>query len=112
MKQINWQIEEAIMLIDLYNRATTMTPQEARKEIQKLSEYLRHRAIILGLHIDDTYRNVSGIEMRLKSVNYLVSGGASGLDSPGKSSEIALMLFEKEPEIFCAMLKECLSRYR
>lgn len=102
-KQI-WQIEESIMLVDLYIRTLGADRERLKIEQEKLSRLLRNRAKILGMNINDTYRNYNGIEMRLKTIKYLEKG--KGLSTAGKSSKYALKLYHVFPEAFFQMVKE------
>lgn len=64
MIRVRWELEEAVALMDLYFRygATLSVPND---ELLKLSQIYRNRANILGLNVDDKFRNLSGMKMQL-----------------------------------------------
>lgn len=100
------------MLVDLYFRIESMPSSQAQSEIDKLSTLLRKRAEILRKPVDERYRNIDGIKMRLKSIKYLTSEGASGLDSPSKASALAIQLRQQLPGFFVQSVKEFYDRYQ
>ena len=56
MIRVRWELEEAVALMNLYFRygATLGVPND---ELLKLSQIYRNRANILGLNVDDKFRN-------------------------------------------------------
>ena len=64
MIRVRWELEEAVALMNLYFRygATLGVPND---ELLKLSQIYRNRANILGLNVDDKFRNLSGMKMQL-----------------------------------------------
>lgn len=63
MKNPQWDLEEAILLINLGIRCETekFDNKTRDEELKKLSDFLRHRADVIGLQHDDTFRNYAGI---------------------------------------------------
>ena len=112
MRPENWQLEEAVMLIDLYYRIQALPSSQVQIEINNLSSLLRKRAAILQKPVDERYRNIDGIKMRLKSIEYLISDGVSGLDSPSKASALALHLRQQLPDFFEQSVTEFYERYQ
>ncbi len=78
MIRVRWELEEAVALMDLYFRygATLSVPND---ELLKLSQIYRNRANILGLNVDDKFRNLSGMKMQLGCIHYVVTGGKEGM---------------------------------
>lgn len=112
MRPDNWQLEEAVMLIDLYFRTQSLSSEQVEEEVKKLSLLLRNRAVLLKKTIDERYRNINGIGMQLESVRYLISNGTAGLDCPSKASESALQLYRTLPETFAQLVNEFNDRYK
>lgn len=112
MRPENWQLEETIMLIELYFKTLNLSAEQAQKEIEKLSALLRNRAVILQKTIDERYRNISGVKLQLESIRYLTSNGKEGIDCPSKASVSALQLYKQMPEIFSQLSKEFYERYQ
>ena len=111
MRPNKWQLEEAIMLIDLYFRSPSLSAKQFESECLTLSALLRNRALLLGIPVDERYRNGNGIKMRLKSVKFLVTGGNLGLNSPSKASAKALELYHTLPKVFAQLVQEFEERY-
>ena len=67
MIRVRWELEEAVALMNLYFRygATLGVPND---ELLKLSQIYRNRANILGLNVDDKFRNLSGMKMQARKV--------------------------------------------
>lgn len=107
-----WQLEEAIMLVDLYFRIESMPSSQTQREIDRLSALLRKRAEILRKPVDERYRNIDGVKMRLKSIQYLTSNGTAGLDSPSKASALAIQLRQQLPDFFAQSVNEFYERYQ
>lgn len=78
MIKIKWSIEEAVALFDLFKSYENYR-DIPDSEIDELSRVLRHRAELLGLKIDEKYRNEAGLRMQLECIQYIVSDGAEGI---------------------------------
>ena len=111
MRPENWQLEETVMLVDLYFKILDLPAEQAHAEIEALSVLLRRRAAILHRPIDERYRNISGIKLQLDSLRYLTSSGKEGIDCPSKASVSALHLYRQLPEIFAQLSNEFYERY-
>ena len=84
MIRVRWELEEAVALMNLYFRygATLGVPND---DLLKLSQIYRNRANILGLNVDDKFRNLSGMKMQLGCIplpNYLCRGQRHPTDRP------------------------------
>lgn len=56
MKKVNWDEEEAALLVDTYRRIEA-TPSQKSELLHQLSDVLRKRAVSKGLEIDARFRN-------------------------------------------------------
>ena len=99
MIRVRWELEEAVALMDLYFRcgATLSVPND---ELLKLSQIYRDRANILGLNVDDKFRNLSGMKMQLGCIHYVVTEGKSGLSGASSLFYKTYELFKNEPTRF------------
>lgn len=77
-KKINWSVEEALALIDLYIKTGAKVPVDG-SNVEALLNTLRKRAKILNLDIDEKFRNVAGLNMQLACMNYVATGGKEGV---------------------------------
>lgn len=83
-----WDLNEAIMLVDCYNRIAEKESESATsvslesyfdEEAEKLSKILRERERAEKGTIDEKFRNVPGVKMKLHNIEFLATGGKSGL---------------------------------
>lgn len=109
--KINWDFEEAVALVNCYINITEKGLDE-QTEIQRLSEVLIKRADILGIEYNDVYRNTTGINMKLKNIEYLVTDGQKGLSSYSLVDKKALELYNQLPETFELIIKEFNQKYK
>jgi hypothetical protein len=78
---MKWDIEEVILLVDLYNKTKDVSTQKKEELISNFSFLLINRAKLLNFDIDDKFRNIPGIKMQLQNIIYLVTDGKKGLSS-------------------------------
>ena len=90
MRQPKWNKYEAALLIESYWKIKDDNSQR-NTIIASLSSTLRNRA---SFEIDDTFRNESGISMRLGELDYLFTGGAVGLKNTSE-------LFREMVKMYC-----------
>ena len=83
-----WEMNEVLLLVDCFNRV-----YEERKdrysaaefdtlfdaEAKKLSRVLRAKEAELTGEVDDRFRNETGVKMKLRNIEFLATGGKSGL---------------------------------
>ncbi len=110
MLKVKWDLEEAVALYDLYRRegCTLNVPKE---ELEKLSKIYRKRAKILGLKVDDKFRNLSGLSMQIGCIHYVVTDGKEGFSNAGTLFYQVDDLFHTKPEIYQMILDEFYQRY-
>ena len=97
--------------MDLYFRygKTLSVPQD---ELLRLSQLYRNRANVLGLHVDDKFRNLSGMQMQLACIHYVVTDGKEGMSGASKLFYQTYDLYQKEPEKFQKICEEFYNKYQ
>lgn len=103
--KLRWDEYEVALLIDTYVRTIDMNIFEKTEVIKKLSDYLRQRAIGNGIKIDDVFRNVIGITMRLSNIEYLFTRGKKGLSAYSRLDKELYELYNKNTDVFKAILE-------
>lgn len=97
---MRWEYEEELLLIDLYNYANNHTTNENSIAIEELSYALNNRAKELGYEVEETFRNITGIKMKLLNIKYLASNGKYGLSACSKMDEKCYKYFLNNPNEF------------
>ena len=110
MLKVKWDLEEAVALYDLY-RQTGCTLNVPKKELENLSIIFRKRSKMLGLKVDDKFRNLSGLRMQIGCIHYVVTDGREGLSNTGTLFYQVDDLFHTKPEIYRMILNEFYQKY-
>jgi hypothetical protein len=110
MKRIKWTLEESVVLVDAYARNGYKIPLPAN-EISHISELLNRRANILGLDIDEKFRNKSGLNMQSACIHYVFTEGAEGLSNSNDMFYKAHNLFIHDKAKFDEILESFYTRY-
>ena len=110
MKRINWDLEEAAALYDLYFKSG-QTLSIDKDKLKQLSEILNKRAKLKGWLVDDKFRNVTGLSMQLATIHYIVTGGKERLKNSSKIFREVYDLYKEDPEKFDRMVKEFYLKY-
>ncbi len=117
--RVQWEENEAVLLIDLYNRITEK--KVSRDEgVVFLSNLLRRHGERTGLQIDEIYRNVNGINMRLEEISYIFNneGGLKNTSRlfmslvdlyKNKRKKFEKLLFEAKTSMFFDFFPKMLS---
>lgn len=80
---IAWNKYETALLIDSYLSYTDGSI--SRKDaVASLSKRLRDGAVKRGMSISETFRNENGIDLQMSAMEYALTNGERGLDSPSK----------------------------
>ena len=83
MKNKSWKPEEEFLLVNLYfdlkQKGIAIT--EADDQIKLLSDTLCCYARKCGYEVDASFRNVTGIKMKLRNIEYLDTNGKKGLSA-------------------------------
>lgn len=95
-----WEYEEELLLIDLYNYTNKHTANENSIAIEVLSYALNKRAKELGYKTNETFRNITGIKMKLLNIEYVASDGKSGLSAYSKMDVECYKYFLDNPNDF------------
>ena len=69
MLKVKWDIEEAVALYSLYIQCKIPIPKD---RLKKLSLVLNNRANILGITVDEKFRNTAGLAMQASCIEYVV----------------------------------------
>ena len=81
--RIPWNQSEAILLVDAYFMIENGTISR-KLAVQLISEELRKKALVSNVKIDDVFRNTNGINMRFYEIQYIASGGKTGMKNTSK----------------------------
>lgn len=95
-----WEHEEELLLIDLYNYTINHNENEISIAIEELSYVLNKRAKELGYKTEETFRNTTGIKMKLLNIEYLASNEKYGLSAYSKMDEKCYKYFLNKPNDF------------
>lgn len=102
-KQPKWNKYETILLMDTFiNIEKGMKKRQIA--ILELSNCLRDYAINNGLKINEKYRNLSGISMKLENIRYIYTNGQCGLAGYSKIEKEIVSLYLEKPTAFKDML--------
>lgn len=107
-ERVRWDKYEVALLIDLYVSIAEKPRTERVEAIKQLSHRLRARAIRNGNRIDDRFRNVNGIAMRIENIRYLFCG--RGLKDCSTLDRKMYDLYLKKHDEFDAILAEAISQ--
>lgn len=110
MIRVPWDLEEAVALYDLYFRnGKSISPP--MKELQQLSEQLNRRARILGIRVDEKFRNISGLKMQLGCIRYVATDGKQGMSNANKLFYKTFDLYKNDPEQYNSILRKFREKY-
>lgn len=116
-----WDLNEAIMLVDCYNRIAEKESESATsvslesyfdEEAEKLSKILRERERAEKGTIDEKFRNVPGVKMKLHNIEFLATGGKSGLANFSAMDKKGYDLYKTDPGLFYQLLSALKVAYR
>lgn len=106
IKRISWDKYETALLFKAYESITR--GEDYKSEAVKLSNTLRQYAINRGMEINETYRNVNGMNMHLAQVQYLFTEGNKGLPSCSKAIKEMHELYQSDYNAYLSLLKEAI----
>lgn len=110
MKRIKWDLEESILLFDLYFKYG-QTLSIPLFEIENMSNKLNKRADILRIEKTETYRNAAGIRMQLGCIHYVVTNGREGFSGASKLFYDTYKLYLDDINKFNQLLKIVENKY-
>lgn len=110
MKRVCWDLEEAVVLFDLYfrNGKHLDIPEE---DIARLSQILIIRGQRLGWHINEKFRNISGLRLQLACIHFVVTDGAEGMANASKLFYETYDLIQNQPDRFEDILHKFYQKY-
>jgi hypothetical protein len=108
---MKWELEEEILLVDLYYKITDLSAEQQEFRIKELSSLLRIRAILLGVNIDDVFRNITGIKMKLQNIVYVDLEGKFGLSAYSKIDKETVMMYKYDRSGFDKKLSVIRNKY-
>ncbi len=81
MKNKPWNVAEEILLVNLYYNLKTqnISINSADVQAEEFSKALHNYAHNRGVEVSDSYRNVTGIKMKLHNIEYIDTNGQYGL---------------------------------
>jgi len=74
--------------------------------VYHLQDNLRRKAIAEGKQIDDTFRNINGMQMQLSNVQYLMTEGKRGLSGASSSIKKAYVMMRDNPDAYAIIREE------
>ena len=99
MGKASWSRDELLLTLDFYFQHRENIPGKQSKELIQLSNQLRTLAITLGKAVDDKYRNVNGVYMKLMNFKHHDPDYSGvGLSGGSKADEEIWSEFSTEPE--------------
>ena len=103
--RIPWDIEEAVLMLDMLLKS--LDGKLTRKEaIRQVSEKLRRRAVNRGIEFDDIFRNENGITFQMSALEVAYTGKKTKLKQPTKLFVETVNLYRNNRELYEEILKE------
>lgn len=103
--RIAWNEQEALLLLDAYEKIQK-APEKKVALTTALSINLRRRAVDQGVTIDDTFRNYTGIAMRLSEIEKIIHPDNTGLTKTSELFRRSAELYLKHRRTFLKNLQE------
>ena len=111
MIKVKWDLEEAVVLYDLYFKSGATLSVDTEK-LNELSAIMKNRAAVKRVQIDEKYRNVTGLTMQIGCIHYVVTDGKEGLSNVSKIFYEAYDFYKKEPMKCNQMIEEFYCKYK
>ena len=108
--RIPWSEQEALLLFDTYEKIQR-NPDKKSVLVAALSINLRRRAVDEGVTIDDTFRNYTGISMRLSEIEKILHPDNTGLTKTSELFRTSAELYTKHRRTFLKKIQE-IEEYR
>ncbi|MBQ7256200.1 MAG: hypothetical protein IJS60_00720 [Abditibacteriota bacterium] len=105
VSQPKWDIYESALIIETYLFCKDLPHKDQVPYLETLSKNLRLIAKNKGLKIDDTYRNLNGMNMQFQSIKYLFTGKGA-FNNPSKMFVKAYKLYMKDRASFYLILSD------
>ena len=111
MRKVNWDVEELVVLISIYDRSLKGVIIDLDSELQHLSSVLNKRAEQLNIPRDEKYRNVAGMKMMYQNLMYIANGETKGLSNVSQAMRIVFDMYQKCPSAFSLIQEEFWKKY-
>lgn len=98
--RIKWNLEETIMLVNLYYKYHDKSQDILNKQISDLSQILINRATYLHIAVPDDYRNTAGIKLQYQILKCYIENSSSSFNHPTESMIKANDLYLSFRDIF------------
>ena len=97
LKNSKWLRDEIIITLDFYHRNYPNIPEKKSKELKQLSDNLNNLALKLNKNINDKYRNINGVYMKLMNFNSLnANHTGKGLSGASNLDKVIYLEFEND----------------
>ncbi len=103
-KRIPWSKHEIALLFMAYERV--VNGSNMKEQASWLSDKLRRLASIKGIVIDETFRNINGMNMQLGNVQFLFTGGEKGLSGASRAIRNMYDVYMNDHNQYDAILEE------
>lgn len=105
-----WDVEEAVALMHVYFEYGGKITVDS-EVLENLSRIMKKRANVLGFDVDESFRNVTGLDMQLACIHYVVTDGKEGLSNTSTLFYDTYELYLKNPKIFSRIYDEFIEKY-
>lgn len=102
--RIDWDKYEVALLIETYLTTKDLAAIEKKECYAALSSQLRQKAINNGNVIDDRFRNLNGVAMRVANIQFLFTG--KGLQAYSSLDAVMYEMYLYNPKEFNEVLRE------
>lgn len=110
MRNQNWSRDEHILALDFYLRHTPHIPAKDSPEVIGLSKLLNRLQDKLGSEKFDTFRNPSGVYMKLMNFRRFDPGyHGAGLENGSKDEEVVWNLYATKPQELASLARHIVS---
>lgn len=96
MIKVNWDLDEALVLIDYYLH----NGKTSKNELAHLRRMYLKKAQMLGIKHDNKFRNEDGLSMQIGVIEHIFTDGAKGFSNTGKIFIEAYNLRKKDIDKF------------
>lgn len=105
-KRIPWSKHEIALLFMAYENV--VNGGSMKEQSSWLSDKLRRLASINGIVIDESFRNINGMNMQLGNVQFLFTGGEKGLSGASRAIRNMYDIYQNDPDEYKTILKEAI----
>ena len=97
MRNPKWSRDEIILTLDFYHTHFPKIPEKTSREIEALSQSLRKLRLKLGGDLNNKYRNINGVHMKLMNFHHFNSNHpGKGLKGGSKLDDQIFREFERD----------------